>query len=95
VNTADTGGVLGGECCDDTCPIAVQRGEGLQVRLKKCRNQWTSQVHSVNPVPTWIPAPPEGSLPAMVKTVGKDMTLSKTAMSAKITSQHPAPRPEA
>ena len=42
VDTADTGGVLCGECCDDTCPTAVQRGEYLQVHLKQAQE-------SVNP----------------------------------------------
>jgi len=36
---------------------------------------------------TWIPAPSEGSLPAMVNTVNKDMMLVKTGMSATITLQ--------
>lgn len=35
MDPAHTGGVLRGKCCDDTGPVAVQRGEGLQVRLRR------------------------------------------------------------
>ena len=36
VDTADTGGVLLAECCDDACPVAdYERGERLQVRLEQ------------------------------------------------------------
>jgi hypothetical protein len=34
----------------------------------------------VNHVPTWIPAPPEESPPAMVNAVAEDMTIVKTTM---------------
>ena len=54
--SVDTSGVLRGGCCDDTCPIAAQRSERLQVRLKQ------AQESANGPVFTWIPAPPEGSL---------------------------------
>ena len=37
VDTADTGCVLRGECCDDARPIAVQRGESLQVCLRQAQ----------------------------------------------------------
>ena len=39
MDTADTNGILGSECCADTCPIAVQCGEHPQVHLKQAQDE--------------------------------------------------------
>ena len=37
MDTADTDGILGSKCCDNACPIAVQRGESFQVGLQQAQ----------------------------------------------------------
>lgn len=83
MDSAHTSGVLRGERCDDTGSIAVQRSEGLQIRLQQPQSGLTSQKCSANAVLTWIPAPPEGSLPAIVRTAGKAISKAKKIMSAE------------
>ena len=90
MDAADTSGVLRGERRDDARPVATQRGECLQVRLKQAQESVNlSEVPAVDAVTTWMPAPPEGSLPAMVKTVGKVMVLFKEVLNTIITLQSP------
>jgi hypothetical protein len=59
VETTDTGGVLGGKCCDDTRPMVVQRGKRLRVRLKRAQESVNlSKVLSesrVDPDPSTLP----------------------------------------
>jgi hypothetical protein len=78
----DTGGILGGEHCNDTCPITVQHGERLLVRLKPAQRSVNLSKTLGESGLTWIPALPKISLLAMVNTIGKDMTLVKIAVGA-------------